>query len=328
MSKFFFFIKRALKDIVSPNRFGVSREFLDASEDFSYSLDYTTHGMVHSYNMKFDNDGIIMMSHYIDDINAGSHYHSPVKIAHYALAAYNDYRKSLNSKYLDEFNKHVNWLKSNVSKLSMDHYGTCVVWKTPSTNPKYNLQINYVSAIVQGLVISALSRAYMLNNDIQALSLAKEAIKILEVPVEKGGLLANSAWGPMYEEYPALPYSHVVNGFMFCLMGLYDLNAVSLDKKAKALFDAGINTLISVIPAWLTTNWSKYDLWDLTNNKEVNLATRHYQLLHVDQLRILFYMSKETKLLSTADKLEQQSKNILSGIGIYYNKFRKLILKK
>ena len=41
------------------------------------------------------------------------------------------------------------------------------------------------------------------------------------------GFLGDAAQ-PFYEEYPTLPPNLTLNGFMFALLGLYDLSTISL----------------------------------------------------------------------------------------------------
>lgn len=329
-SKVLFFLRRAIKDIIKPNRFGVNKNCLYQGEPFPYSLDYTNKGMVEAYDMAFDYNGIIMMSHYIDhrvEQNASTlHYYSPVKIAHFALGAFNDYLKNGDEKTLDQFEKHIEYLVNN-----KEYFGDnedIILWRTPSSNPKYDLAENYVSAIVQGLVISALVRAYILKNKSEYLDIALGATKLLNIPVEDGGLLADSKWGIAYEEYPCLPYSHVVNGFMFCLAGLKDLHMVSQDKKVGEMFDSGVDTLINMLDDWILPYWSKYDLLDITKGNSVNLATRHYHYLHIDQMEVMWLLTKKQVFKDAKKQLTSQLKNPLNSFRIYSNKFKKLILKK
>ncbi len=325
MKKLYFFLKRAFFDFTNPNRFQVSNNFLDKDSGFPYALDYTTKGMKDYYNLMFDENGIIMMSHYIDHESDETNYYSPVKIAHYALAAYNDYLKTGEEVNLELFRKHIRFLSDNYQF----HQGNdkMLVWYTPSTNPKYHIEMNYISSIVQGLTISALARAYLLFNTNDYFEVAEKALNIFELPVEKGGILADSEWGPMYEEYPGVPYSHVVNGFIFSLIGLFDLYTLCNSEKAKMLFDQGIETLISVLPNWYLDHWSKYDLCDITDNRKINLATNHYQNLHADQLWILYRQTNNTIFKEYAERTEKQLQRKYSLFQVYINKFQNLILK-
>lgn len=325
-----FFLRRTIKDIIKPNRFGVSKNFIYNGEAYPYSLDYTKKGMIKAYDMTFDKNGIIMMAHYIDHIEkydlSEAHYHSPVKIAHYALGAFNDYLKDGDNENLEVFERHVKYLIDN--KEYFKNNNDIVVWRTPSSNPKYDLGKNYVSAIVQGLIISVLARAYIIKQDESYLDTALKASKPLTIPVEEGGLLAKSKWGKAYEEYPCEPYSHVINGFIFCLIGLKDLHMVSKNDKIGDLFDTGVETLIKMIDGWILPYWSKYDLLDITKGSTINLATRHYHYLHIDQLEIMWILTDKIIFKECMEKLMSQMNNPLNQTRIYTNKFRKLILKK
>lgn len=321
-----FFIRRAIVDVVNPFRFGVSDGF-GADENLPYGLKYSSDGMHEYYNLQEDDNGIIMMSHYIDHNAEETNYYSPVKIAHYALGAYNDYIATKREVYAERFNKHIDFLINTRKEIVLEGVN-CVIWTTPSTNPKYGIDMHYKSAIVQGLVISALCRAYLLSNDPKYSEIVLGALQIFQIPVEKGGILAKSQWGSFYEEYPAVPYSHVVNGFVFSLIGLHDSWRVLKIDLSKELFDVGVETLIKVLPFWYTSNWSKYDLRDLTNKQNVNLATHHYQCLHADLLRVLYLQSNCEDVLQYQQRTEQQLKNKWYLFLVYVNKFKSLILKQ
>ncbi|MEX1014848.1 MAG: D-glucuronyl C5-epimerase family protein [Candidatus Paceibacterota bacterium] len=323
LKSFFSLVNRAWNDIVSPNRFGVSEDFLNAPK-YPYGLDYSTVGMHDYYDMEFDEGGIILMSHYYDHLekygNNKKHYYSPVKIAHYALASYNDFLKTRNEKYEESFRTHLNYLTNNTVLCN-----GCIVWETPTSNPKYELEPGYISAIVQGLAISALVRGYIHFNDQRYIELAEEALDVLKVPVEEGGLLAKTKWGWVYEEYPCKPYSHVVNGFMFCLIGLYDLKHVNKQSEAKVLFEKGILSLEKMIPEWLDNDWATYDLRHITGEYKMNYATRHYQYLHIDQLNILYLITGSIQIFEAIEIIRSQISSITITIKLYYKKYRYLL---
>ena len=119
-----------------------------------------------------------------------------------------------------------------------------------------------------------------------------------------------------------MPYSHVVNGFMFCLIGLWDLHQVGQIAEAKELHDQGVDTLINLIPAWKLPYWSKYDLFDLTSGGRVNLSTRHYHFLHIDQLTLLHRQAGWAVLEETRGLFARQVKRWSSAVRIYANKAR------
>jgi hypothetical protein len=128
-----------------------------------------------------------------------------------------------------------------------------MVWPTQTRILRYNIPSGHLSAISQGVIISALIRAYLLLNDQNYLDYALKAVNILTIPIENGGLLANSKWGICYEEYPRIPYVHVVNGFIFCLIGLHDLFLITKSNDAQRLYTQGIETLKKMIPEWIVS---------------------------------------------------------------------------
>ena len=201
-----------------------------------------------------------------------------------------------------------------------------VVWRTPTSVTRYDVEVNHTSSIVQGLVISALVRAYLITNDERYLEIAERALGILNVSVADGGVRANSQWGIAYEEYPSIPYSHVINGFIFCLIGLFELDAIANSDRAKNYFDQGVDTLAQMIPVWIDDWWSKYDLRDVTNGEIKNYATNHYQYLHIDQLNIIHSITEKKIFEMGALKMIDQMNGRVGSLMSYLYKFRKLVL--
>ena len=68
-----------------------------------------------------------------------------------------------------------------------------------------------------------------------------------------------------YEEYPFEEGLFVLNGFMYSLIGLYDLSSASsapqeARDEAKELFDEGIVSLKALLPLYDNGKGSNYDL--------------------------------------------------------------------
>lgn len=319
-----FFLRRALMDVISPNRFFVSKAYkphdVGLNKKIPYQLDYTTQGMVKYYRLGVDDEGIVMMSHYVDHNGSDTHYYSPVKIAHYALGAYNDYLKDINVENLHKFQSHLNWLVNNSTKESIGR-----TWRVPSTNPKYELEMNYISAISQGLVLSVLARGFVECSDTKLLEFGEEALKSLTFSVEDGGLLALTRWGPSFEEYPCVPYSHVMNGFVFCLTGLDDFHRLTGSVEAKRLFDLGLMTFRNMTSVWFDGSWARYDLRDLYTKDIPNLATRHYQYLHADQMLGMYCITEDLFYLELHRKFLRQVWNPIGFLRAYWSKLRKFV---
>lgn len=81
----------------------------------------------------------------------------------------------------------------------------------------------------QGQAISLLSRAfYHSGGNMKYLRSAQAALKPFKILNKDGGVLSKfmnlHSW---YDEYPTIPSIFILNGFMFSLIGLYDLFSLS-----------------------------------------------------------------------------------------------------
>jgi hypothetical protein len=88
---------------------------------------------------------------------------------------------------------------------------------------------------------------------------------------------------PFFEEYPTRPPSFVLNGFMFALLGLYDLAAIAPGTQARSLYRAGRRTLLRALPLYDFDGVSSYDLTHVTDPSDEgpNIPPRDYQELHL-----------------------------------------------
>ena len=85
---------------------------------------------------------------------------------------------------------------------------------------RLRLAAGWYSAMAQGQAMSVLTRAYALSDDRRYLDCARRATALFDIPSADGGLLAtlfNLRW---YEEYPTVPGTFVLNGFIYALVGL------------------------------------------------------------------------------------------------------------
>ncbi|CAG9095469.1 unnamed protein product [Plutella xylostella] len=139
-------------------------------------------------------------------------------------------------------------------------------------------------------------------------SLSCRALSLLHVPSHAGGVKAmwmdKYVW---YEEYPTTPPLFVLNGFIYTLLGLYDLhitegeNSISL---AKTMFDDGMISLKTLLPLFDTGSGSFYDLRHFTLGVSPNIARWDYHATHVNQLYLLAGLDDDPIILNTAKRWE------------------------
>lgn len=173
-----------------------------------------------------------------------------------------------------------------------------------------NLQIFNIcrySSMGQGHALSVLSRAYYHSGgDVKYLQAALAGLKPFNVSSREGGVLAMFLdQVPWYEEYPTQPSSFVLNGFIYSLLGLYDLMSVApRDQRVEAakLFKQGMNSLKQLLPIYDTGSGSVYDLRHFTVGLPPNLARWDYHATHVNQLLLLTTLDNDPVLSETAER--------------------------
>ncbi|NXH81604.1 GLCE epimerase, partial [Edolisoma coerulescens] len=154
-----------------------------------------------------------------------------------------------------------------------------------------SLEPGWYSAMAQGQAISTLVRAYLLTKEPAFLGAALRATAPYKLPAERHGVKAvfmdRHDW---YEEYPTSPSSFVLNGFMYSLIGLYDLKETAgekLGKEARLLYERGMESLKAMLPLYDTGSGTVYDLRHFMLGTAPNLARWDYHTTHINQLQLL-----------------------------------------
>ncbi|KAH9282231.1 D-glucuronyl C5-epimerase [Echinococcus granulosus] len=154
------------------------------------------------------------------------------------------------------------------------------------------LKPGWCSAMGQGQGISLLVRASHVTGDEVFLKAAHRAlgpfsrsVQLSQSSDEECGVRANflgQSTLPWYEEYPAIPSVFVLNGFIYSLIGLYDLSKMTIVNKsnnsvtarASQLLEEGVGTLVRVLPLYDSGTGSFYDLRHLSLAHAFRLSPR------------------------------------------------------
>jgi hypothetical protein len=164
----------------------------------------------------------------------------------------------------------------------------------PHTFP---LEPPWLSAMAQGEGASLLVRLAGETGDDALLESALRARQPLLVPTSAGGVQSTLDGGPLLEEYPTDPASHVLNGAIFALWGCLDIDLAAGDGELRSLFEAGVDTIAASSSRWDTGWWSAYDLFP---HPVRNVASAAYHELHVTQLMALDSVAPRPQLRSAA----------------------------
>ena len=140
--------------------------------------------------------------------------------------------------------------------------------------------IGWYGAMCQGQAISVLVRAWTITKDPRYLTAAEAGSRLFNISSTNGGVKAvfldKYTW---FEEYPTNPPTFILNGFIYSLLGLYDLKTVSTKLKVQIsqLFQSGLDSLAAMLPLYDTGSSTLYDLRHFTM-KTAPKVRQFYQL--------------------------------------------------
>jgi hypothetical protein len=235
--------------------------------------------------------------------------YNPLFIAWWGLSNLRQYLESHDKEFLRKFMIQVAWLKAN----AVHRDDGAVVW------PCYfdwqeglcKLSSPWISAMYQGVVISTLIRGYRMNGDQALLDLSKRATVVFSQDIEKGGVRTSEKGGTLYEEYPAYPLPRVLDGFLFSLLGLYDLAIETGSADIRRLFDKGIDGLKGTLRFWnYRDKWTWY-------GSHGYLCPPHYHKLNAVLVSILGRLSGDATLQHFARAWDTKARSFMDKVEIF-----------
>jgi hypothetical protein len=218
---------------------------------------------------------------------------NPTVVAQFGLLAYGRWLRSHRPRDRAEVVRIADWLVRHQQRDGQWDYGFDFSW----SGGRVSAQLG--SSMAQGQAMSLLERAYRVTRRGVYLAAAVRALQPLEAPLTDGGLercYRSSCRMRFFEEYPTRPPSDVLNGFMFTLVGLYDLASVAPGSRAMALYQAGRRTLHLVLPRYDSHGIGRYCL------SSPQIADRLHEALQIFLLRALNSLAPDHRLVFYADR--------------------------
>ncbi len=239
--------------------------------------------------------------------------YSPVTLSLNAIRSYQKWVRLDNEEEKEIFLANANWLVENINDrgewpLTLD-----------VAVGEYLVEAPWCSGLAQGLGISVLSRAYETTGEERFVETARAALAPFHRDITEGGVRTTNEFGVFYEEYP-LPENptHVLNGFMYSLFGLYDLYLNDDNAEALALFQEGVDGLDNSLHMFDTGSWTKYSLnkvSDLRNHW--NYCSPWYQKLHTNQVKAIYNITGRESFRTYASKFETYRDESSANLLIY-----------
>ncbi|HID95731.1 MAG TPA: hypothetical protein EYP53_06715 [Candidatus Latescibacteria bacterium] len=292
---------------------------LGKGELIPYPLSFA-HIITGGYFPKFDTSGIPL------GVSCGGHHYNPTAVCGYAFGLFELFCKYQRPKDRDDFLKQAGWLLSNqrVEERSGKKVG---VWIYDYEDTYSGASPPWISGMAQGQAISVLLRAHALVNDERYLEAACLAFEPFQIDLREGGVRSFDFGGLIFfEETPSDPPCHVLNGFIYSIIGIRELYDHTGDRTALALFNQAITTLERVLPLYDLGFWSSYDL---PSRGFKNPASLWYHDVHIVLLDVLFEMTGKPIFASYSWRWRQYRNGVgnrLLGLGakVLYKGWRRL----
>ncbi len=247
------------------------------------------------YQGHYDAAGVPQLDYHGD---IGLQY-NPIAIAQYGLGNYNLWRRTAAADRKKKFFQIADWL---VSHLELNSKGLAVWNHHFNWEYRDTLQAPWYSALAQGQGISVLVRAHKESGDARYLEGARRAFASFKSPIAEGGVAFTDESGDLwFEEYIVSPPTHILNGFIWALWGVYDYALATNEAGAPELFSCGVRTMLHNLDRYDLGFWS---LYEQSGTRLPMVASDFYHRLHIVQLRIMYRLTGEETFLRVADRWE------------------------
>ncbi len=225
--------------------------------------------------------------------------YNPIAIAQWGLANYNRFCETGDEARWQKTLKAADWLTTN---LEQNVHGLWVWNHHFDWDYREKLKAPWYSGLAQGQGVSLLLRTQAHAGDQKYQLAADKAFVALTCPIAEGGVLLEDGDKDLWiEEYLVDPPTHILNGFMWALWGVFDYWLARADASAKNIFDRGVETLIQNLARFDTGYWS---LYEQSGTRLKMLASPFYHQLHIVQLRVMSKLTGDARLGAVAERWE------------------------
>jgi len=257
------------------------------------------------YRGAYDSSGIPQLDYHG---RIGLQY-NPIAVAQYGLGNYNRWCRTDDPGRRKQFFLIADWLASHLEQnpkglLVWNHHFN---WEYRDT-----LKSPWYSALAQGQGISVLVRAHKESGETRYLDAAHAAFVSFQRPIEKGGVAFTDESGDLwFEEYIVSPPTHILNGFIWALWGVYDYALATKESAANELFARGVRTLLHNLDRYDLGFWS---LYEQSGTRLPMVASAFYHRLHIVQLRVMHRLTGERLFADVADRWQDYDRSRLRRV--------------
>jgi heparosan-N-sulfate-glucuronate 5-epimerase len=223
--------------------------------------------------------------------------YNPIAIAQYGLGNYNLWARDRTEQRRRNLLAASNWLVAN---LEQNAHGVRVWNHHFDWEYRDTLKAPWYSGLAQGQGISLLVRAHSATGASSYKDAAQQAFESLLRSVDEGGVLFTDSTGSVWiEEYLVSPPTHILNGVIWAVWGVYDYVLATADPAARQLFDQVVQTLANNLERYDLGFWS---LYEQSGTRLKMVASPFYHRLHIVQLRIMHQLTGRDVFLQFAER--------------------------
>ena len=236
----------------------------------------------------FDENGVLL--------SGASRFYHPIRIAQFALHRFSVWHSTGDASARRDFLSQADWLR--------DHQGDgddAGLYRFEFPWLKYGAVAGWTSAMGQGEAISVLLRADTLEPSKGYGRAAERAGLPFLKDIADGGVVWRSGKDVFFEEIANEHASHVLNGCIFALWGLWELWKRTGDPQLEPIVAAGADTLRRWLPQYDTGWWTRYSLL-LSADGQPHIATLKYHQFHIAQMLVLARMFDEPSFEEAAHR--------------------------
>lgn len=230
--------------------------------------------------------------------------YNPIAIAQWGLGNHTLFCRTGDAETKAKFLKASDWLCESLEKNSRglwvwNHYFD---WEY-----RNRLRSPWYSGLAQGQGISLLLRAHEETHSSRYLETAGRAVESFSKATSEGGVAFTDERGDIwFEEYIVSPPTHILNGFVWALWGVYDYYLATHSGVALELFSAGVQTLLRNLEKYDFGFWS---LYEQSGTLLPMIASPFYHRLHIVQLRIMFQLTGDQTFSDYANRWAAYERN-------------------
>ena len=241
--------------------------------------------------------------------------YNPISIAQWGLGNYNTWKEIESKSHYHKFIKCADWLVNNLEE---NNYGLKVWMHHFDWEYRDLLESPWYSGLAQGQGLSVLVRAHKETKEQKYKTALNEAVKVFFESTHNGGVNFKDSKGYNWiEEYIVHPPTHILNGFIWGIWGIYDYSIYFNDKRAMSLFNGYKKTIVENIKTFDTGYWS---LYEHSGTLIKMISSPFYHKLHIVQLKIMYQITGDDIFNKISKKWISYEKNYFFKNLAFYQK--------